>query len=330
MPDRRGHPHRDRAPRPRTRRIGGRQAPHRPQPQRPGRDRPAPLPAPRRRADAGWRAPRAAGRARRAGAEDRRHVPARLHAPPARAAGAARAPPARALLGLRARRRPLARRARRAPTCRRSAPARSPARACRSTPTASPADLGFARRFENSLDAVSDRDFVAEALFVAALTQVHLSRLGEEIVLWTTEEFGFLRLADAYTHRVVDAAAEEEPRHRRARAARRGRADRRPHRRARHAQGPAARVQPRPPGGQGAAVRRLDTCGVALAAVAGLRRHRRVRRRAHAGCGRRRRHRRDRPRRVARAAGRAVPRGARSSARWCASRVERACRSTSS
>ena len=61
------------------------------------------------------------------------------------------------------------------------------------------ADLGFGRRFENSLDAVSDRDFVAEALFVATLTQVHLSRLGEEVVLWTSEEFGFLRLTDAYS-----------------------------------------------------------------------------------------------------------------------------------
>jgi argininosuccinate lyase len=61
------------------------------------------------------------------------------------------------------------------------------------------AELGFARRFENSIDAVSDRDFVAEALFVAALTQVHLSRLGEEIALWASEEFGFLRLADAYS-----------------------------------------------------------------------------------------------------------------------------------
>jgi argininosuccinate lyase len=60
-------------------------------------------------------------------------------------------------------------------------------------------DLGFARRFENSLDAVSDRDFVAEALFVAAMTQVHLSRLGEEIVLWASEEFGFVRIADAYS-----------------------------------------------------------------------------------------------------------------------------------
>src|SRR3954465_6868959 len=59
-------------------------------------------------------------------------------------------------------------------------------------------DLGFAARFENSLDAVSDRDFVAEALFDLALLGVHLSRLGEEIVLWSSEEFGFLHLDDAY------------------------------------------------------------------------------------------------------------------------------------
>jgi argininosuccinate lyase len=60
------------------------------------------------------------------------------------------------------------------------------------------AELGFARRFENSLDAVSDRDFVAEALFDLALIGVHLSRIGEEVVLWSTEEFGFLTLDDAY------------------------------------------------------------------------------------------------------------------------------------
>ena len=66
-------------------------------------------------------------------------------------------------------------------------------------PDAVASALGFAGRFDNSLDAVSDRDFVAEALFVAALAQVHLSRLGEEIVLWTSEEFGFLQLADAYS-----------------------------------------------------------------------------------------------------------------------------------
>ncbi|MDA8290186.1 MAG: argininosuccinate lyase [Actinomycetota bacterium] len=61
-------------------------------------------------------------------------------------------------------------------------------------PDATAVDLGFARRFENSMDAVGDRDFVAETLFVCALLGVHLSRLGEEVVLFSTEEFGFYRL----------------------------------------------------------------------------------------------------------------------------------------
>jgi argininosuccinate lyase len=65
-------------------------------------------------------------------------------------------------------------------------------------PDATATDLGFATRFENSLDAVSDRDFVAEVLFDVALLGVHLSRLGEEIVLWCSSEFGFLRLDDAW------------------------------------------------------------------------------------------------------------------------------------
>ena len=65
-------------------------------------------------------------------------------------------------------------------------------------PDGTATDLGFARRFDNSLDAVSDRDFVAELCFVGSLLMTHLSRLGEEIVLWTTEEFGFMRLADEF------------------------------------------------------------------------------------------------------------------------------------
>jgi len=65
-------------------------------------------------------------------------------------------------------------------------------------PVGNAAALGFARAFENSLDAVADRDFVAEALFDLALIGVHLSRIGEEWVLWTSEEFGFARLADAF------------------------------------------------------------------------------------------------------------------------------------
>ena len=65
-------------------------------------------------------------------------------------------------------------------------------------PDATAADLGFASRFENSLDAVSDRDFVAEALFALALLGVHLSRIGEEWVLWSSDEFGFVSVDDAY------------------------------------------------------------------------------------------------------------------------------------
>ena len=58
--------------------------------------------------------------------------------------------------------------------------------------------LGFAARFENSLDAVGSRDHIAEALFVLTLIGLNLSRIGEEIVLWTTDEFGFAKLDDAY------------------------------------------------------------------------------------------------------------------------------------
>jgi argininosuccinate lyase len=66
-------------------------------------------------------------------------------------------------------------------------------------PGAVAADLGFGRAFANSLDAVSDRDFVAEAVFDLTLAAIHLSRIGEEIVLWSSEEFGFMTLDDAYS-----------------------------------------------------------------------------------------------------------------------------------
>ncbi len=61
------------------------------------------------------------------------------------------------------------------------------------------ADLGFDRPAENSLDAVSDRDFAAEFLFSAALLGTHLSRLAEALVLYSSSEFGFVTLADAYS-----------------------------------------------------------------------------------------------------------------------------------
>jgi argininosuccinate lyase len=64
---------------------------------------------------------------------------------------------------------------------------------------ATAAALGFGGGpTHNSLDAVSDRDFAAEIAFACALTCVHLSRLGEELVLWSTTEFGFVRLGEGY------------------------------------------------------------------------------------------------------------------------------------
>ncbi|HEY3506710.1 MAG TPA: argininosuccinate lyase [Actinocatenispora sp.] len=65
-------------------------------------------------------------------------------------------------------------------------------------PAAVATELGFDAPVANSIDAVSDRDFAAEFLFAAALMGVHLSRLGEEIVLWTSQEFGWVELDDAF------------------------------------------------------------------------------------------------------------------------------------
>src|SRR5580704_5608545 len=59
--------------------------------------------------------------------------------------------------------------------------------------------LGFDRPAANSLDAVSDRDFAIEFLAAAALAGTHLSRFAEEIVLWSSEGFGFVKLSDAFT-----------------------------------------------------------------------------------------------------------------------------------
>ena len=150
-----------------------------------------------------------------------------------------------------------ARLGRRAPACRRSAPgalagsslrARPGGRRRRSSASPRPAD--------NSIDA-HRRPRLRRRVPRSSprMIGVHLSRLGEEVILWATQEFGFVELRRRLRHRLVDHAAEEEPRHRRA-GARQGRpADRQPDRAARHAQGPAAGVQPRPAGGQGAGLR---------------------------------------------------------------------------
>ena len=59
--------------------------------------------------------------------------------------------------------------------------------------------LGFDRPMRNSIDAVSDRDFLVEVLAALANCSVHLSRIAEELVLWSTQEFGFIQMTDAFT-----------------------------------------------------------------------------------------------------------------------------------
>ena len=66
-------------------------------------------------------------------------------------------------------------------------------------PAAIAADLGFAAAAENSIDATSSRDFAAEALFVFTMIAIDLSRLSEEIIIWSTPEFGYITLADAWS-----------------------------------------------------------------------------------------------------------------------------------
>ena len=66
-------------------------------------------------------------------------------------------------------------------------------------PRAIAQELGFTDAIANSIDAVSDRDFVAEFCFVSAMIGVHLSRLGEEICLWTSREFRWAKLDDAWS-----------------------------------------------------------------------------------------------------------------------------------
>jgi argininosuccinate lyase len=61
------------------------------------------------------------------------------------------------------------------------------------------AALGFDRPTANSLDAVSDRDFIVETLSATSLAAVHLSRLAEEIVIWSSAQFGFVKLSDRFT-----------------------------------------------------------------------------------------------------------------------------------
>jgi argininosuccinate lyase len=66
-------------------------------------------------------------------------------------------------------------------------------------PEKTASDLGFTSSAANSIDGVSDRDYVAEALFILSLIGSHLSRIGEEWCIWATTEFGWAKVADAYS-----------------------------------------------------------------------------------------------------------------------------------
>ena len=67
------------------------------------------------------------------------------------------------------------------------------------SPEVTARELGFTSNSANSIDGVSDRDFVAEALFILTMVGIHLSRIGEEWCIWATTEFGWAKVADAYS-----------------------------------------------------------------------------------------------------------------------------------
>ncbi len=144
----------------------------------------------------------------------------------------------------------------RASTSCRSAPARSPACPIPIDRAFVARQLGFHRISENSIDAVSDRDFIAEFLAATAILFTHLSRLCADLTLWATAEFGFVELPDEFSTGSSIMPQKKNPDV--AELVRgKSRPDlRQPGRRADGDEGPAARLPERPAGGQGADVRR--------------------------------------------------------------------------
>src|SRR5262249_31674571 len=169
--------------------------------------------------------------------------------------------------------------------------------------------LGFAGPSRNSMDAVASRDAGLEFLAAGAIAQVHLSRLAEELVLWSTAEFGFIELADAYSTGSSLVPPEKNPHGPRLGRGKAGPRGRQPRRAAHRAEGPAAHLQPRSPGGQGADLRHGAHAARLARGDRGRDRHAARRRGAHAPGRERSDAARHRPRRGARARARAVPRG---------------------
>ena len=142
------------------------------------------------------------------------------------------------------------------PPCRPTARARWPVPRSGLDPEAVAADLGFDGSVENSIDGTASRDFVAEFSFVAAMTAVDVSRLAEEVVLWATKEFSFVTLDDAYSTGSSIMPQKKNPD---VAELARGKAGRLVGDLAgllTTLKGAAARLQPRPAGGQGAGLRR--------------------------------------------------------------------------
>ena len=117
-------------------------------------------------------------------------------------------------------------------------------------------ELGFERPHPNSLDAVSNRDFALDYLYAASVCAMHLSRLGSEIVIWSSQEFGFAEAADSFASGSSIMPQKKNPD---AAELLRGKAPRvalLPDEPARDHARPAARLQQGHAGGQGAALRR--------------------------------------------------------------------------
>ncbi len=110
--------------------------------------------------------------------------------------------------------------------------------------------LGFDRPMANSLDAVSDRDFVLETLSAASICAVHLSRFAEEIVIWTSPLVGLVRLSDKFTTGSSIMPQKRNPDAAELVRAKTGRIDRRAERPADRDEGPAARLSKGHAGGQ--------------------------------------------------------------------------------
>ena len=123
-------------------------------------------------------------------------------------------------------------------------------------PEAVAADLGFAGAVDNSIDGTASRDFVAEFAFVTAMIGVDLSRIAEEVILWATKEFSFVTLHDAYSTGSSIMPQKKNPDVAELARGKAGRLIGNLTGLLATLEGPAARVQPRPAGGQGAGLRR--------------------------------------------------------------------------